>query len=227
MSSAADPSSVSDQRVGLQSRESGLLRLFGLLPNAVIVRDADDVILFWNDASTKLYGWTASEAVGKRSAVLLFTRLPVPQSAYDDEMRREGCWSGAVNRLRRDGQRLDVPYRAVVIAPAESSDGFHVEITGDPLPAAEVPVVPKRKGPRIASLLEKLRGLKAANAAVTKENKTLRAASDRALEQERHRRTLVDHENARLRELLMTFCAIALSFPISEESGDSADGEVK
>src|SRR5690349_24049615 len=40
--------------------------------DAILVRDLDQNILFWNKGAEKIYGWTAEEVVGKNAADLLY-----------------------------------------------------------------------------------------------------------------------------------------------------------
>src|SRR3954454_17253500 len=46
-------------------------RLLDLAHDAILVRDSEGVITFWNRAAEELYGWTAAEAVGRRAQDLL------------------------------------------------------------------------------------------------------------------------------------------------------------
>ena len=188
-----------------------LLQLFGMLPSAVVVRSPDDIILHWNDGATKLYGWTASEAVGKSSTALLFTRLPVPESSLATDLSRLGCWCGSVSRLRRDGQRIDVEYGAALIGGMEPLETLHVEFTWGQGVPAEPAALDKTRMPALETLVGTVRGLKAANAALTKENEVLRAGAEQAVQRERRRVALLAEENARLRNVLAQICRLTLS----------------
>src|SRR5215212_2578534 len=44
--------------------------------DAILVRDLDDHILFWNKSAERMYGWTGSEVIGKRADEVLFKDLP-------------------------------------------------------------------------------------------------------------------------------------------------------
>src|ERR1041385_7650908 len=46
--------------------------------DAILVRDLDHRILYWNKGAENIYGWTAAEAVGKNAHELLFHK-PSPQ----------------------------------------------------------------------------------------------------------------------------------------------------
>ena len=44
----------------------------------VFVRDLDGTIRFWSTGCTRLYGWSAEEAVGQSAHLLLRTEFPIP-----------------------------------------------------------------------------------------------------------------------------------------------------
>lgn len=71
---------------------------------AVIATDADGVVMAWNPAAERLYGWTAKEAIGRNIADLC-----VPQMARDvaadimDALRAGAQWSGGFLLRRKNG----------------------------------------------------------------------------------------------------------------------------
>lgn len=84
-------------------------RILELSHDTVIIRDKNDVIVYWNDGAEKLYGWMRSEAVGKHCESLLkcqFSSEEV-QAAFD----LEGHWTGELIRTRRDGASLTLASR--------------------------------------------------------------------------------------------------------------------
>jgi PAS domain S-box-containing protein len=84
-------------------------RILELSHDTVIIRDSDDVILYWNDGAEELYGWSRLEAVGKRCRTILQCEYPEDQVAAI--MQDAGHWSGEVIRTRRDGKRLTLASR--------------------------------------------------------------------------------------------------------------------
>jgi PAS domain S-box-containing protein len=52
-----------------------LAQLLRDLADAVVICDSDGTIVFWNDAATKLFGWSASEAVGNTLKLIVPERL--------------------------------------------------------------------------------------------------------------------------------------------------------
>ena len=90
-------------------------RLLDLTHDAVIGFDSDRRITYWNHGAERLYGWNASEAVGRIGDDLLQARLPGP---FDDVAAsppaRTGLWQGEAIHTTREGRRVVVESRIVV-----------------------------------------------------------------------------------------------------------------
>jgi PAS domain-containing protein len=80
-------------------------RLVDLVNDAVFVRTPDDKVSYWNHGAERLYGWTASEAVGRSPQELVRTVFPIPFS----EIAESEFWEGELLQTRRDGSRITVP----------------------------------------------------------------------------------------------------------------------
>ena len=50
--------------------------LLDLTHDAIVVRNMDGIITYWNAGAEQLFGWTAEQAVGRNSTELLRTRFP-------------------------------------------------------------------------------------------------------------------------------------------------------
>jgi PAS domain S-box len=82
--------------------------LLELTHDAIFVRDTADVITFWNRGAEELYGWPASQTLGRRAADVLETRFPIPPAAIEAELRQRGRWEGELTQTTRDGVVLTV-----------------------------------------------------------------------------------------------------------------------
>ncbi|SDT31115.1 PAS domain S-box protein [Actinoplanes derwentensis] len=82
--------------------------LLDLAPTAVIVRDLDDRITWWNRGAEATYGWSAEAAVGCPTHRLLDTRFPVLRTLVDRSLTDDGEWRGEVSHLCSDGSRITV-----------------------------------------------------------------------------------------------------------------------
>jgi PAS domain S-box-containing protein len=100
-------------------------RLLELIPAAVIVRDLDGTIRWWNARSTELYGWPLTAATGKTADRLLATAYPAHGTAAGQRERLEhdGRWEGRLQHVTADGRLLTVMSRQVLHQPEPGADG--------------------------------------------------------------------------------------------------------
>jgi len=73
-----------------------------------LTRDHNGTIVFWSEGCTRLYGWTAGEAVGRTTSDLLRTAYPVPLPDIEAAVERDGEWNGDVRHVTRSGRELVV-----------------------------------------------------------------------------------------------------------------------
>ena len=85
--------------------------LLDLTHDTVFVRDANNVITFWNRGAERLYGWTREEAVGQVSHHLMQTIFPAPLEKITAELNSTGRWEGELIHARRDGTQVVVASR--------------------------------------------------------------------------------------------------------------------
>ena len=71
--------------------------------DAIIVRDMQDRIHFWNKGAERLYGWSQEEAIG-RSTLDLFVRERHVDA--EQELLTKGEWSGQLKHKSKDGRDL-------------------------------------------------------------------------------------------------------------------------
>ena len=89
-------------------------QLLDLAHDAIIVRNADSSITYWNQGAEKTYGWTQAEARGKSTHDLLQTKFPQPLAEVHYQLFQEGWWEGELVHTRRDGVQITVESRQVV-----------------------------------------------------------------------------------------------------------------
>lgn len=83
-------------------------RLLDLSHDAIIVRDMDGHIRYWNHGAEELYGWARDEVMGKISNILLQTEFPIPIEQMTEELYRTDRWIGELVHTNRNGQRITV-----------------------------------------------------------------------------------------------------------------------
>ncbi len=74
----------------------------------ILVRDHQDRIVYWNKGAERLYGWTASEALGRVSHEILQTTFIQAQDEITRALESTGHWEGELFHRTRSGQRVMV-----------------------------------------------------------------------------------------------------------------------
>ena len=76
--------------------------------DAILVRDLDDRIIYWNKSAERLYGWRAEEVIGKRTTEFLFNTIPPEYKEAQKTLLERGSWRGEFNQITRNGKELIV-----------------------------------------------------------------------------------------------------------------------
>ncbi len=105
--------------------------LINLAHDAILVCDSIDRVLSWNRGAEELYGWSAQEALGRVTHILLKTRFPVSLPAVEAELEREGHWEGELVHTRRDGRTVVVESRQVLVRDEQGNSTAVLEINRD------------------------------------------------------------------------------------------------
>ncbi|HEY6094733.1 MAG TPA: EAL domain-containing protein, partial [Gallionellaceae bacterium] len=102
--------------------------LLDLAQDAIIVRDLDCHILFWNHGATATYGWSADDVSGQKIHQLLRTRFPQSQADIEYRLFRDGRWEGELEHITRDGRSITVASRWAVKRDKEGQPVAIMEI---------------------------------------------------------------------------------------------------
>jgi len=94
------------KRAEEQLREQA--ELLNLAHDAIMVRDIDDRIEFWNRGAEELYGWTGEEARGRLASDFLYFGDPEPMRAARQTLLETGRWSGESQHLTKTGEKVIV-----------------------------------------------------------------------------------------------------------------------
>ncbi len=84
--------------------------LIDMAQDAIVVRDLQHRVTFWNKSSEDLYGYTAEEVQGKAVTELLYRNTDAFVQAYQTTLET-GEWRGELEQMNREGKMLIVESR--------------------------------------------------------------------------------------------------------------------
>jgi PAS domain S-box-containing protein len=76
--------------------------------DAIIARDLDDRIFYWNKSAERLYGWSNEEVIGRDAKEILYKEVPPHFEEADRAVRENGEWSGEISQVTKDGREVTV-----------------------------------------------------------------------------------------------------------------------
>lgn len=101
----------------MQLRQDLAATLLELSQDAIIIRDAEDRIKFWNRGAQEMYGWTADEALSRRINLLLGTDSAA-YAALNARLEHTDAFDGELLQRRKDGTPIRVHCREVLVRGA-------------------------------------------------------------------------------------------------------------
>ncbi len=103
------------QREQTQEQLQERARLLDHSQDAIVVLNLENRILFWNSSATRLFGWTAHEAIGCYIDELLLEEFSPTLCEAQTSVIEEGEWQGELQHRRKDGQNVTVDSRWTLI----------------------------------------------------------------------------------------------------------------
>jgi len=105
-------------------------QLLDLANDAIIARESESRVTFWNKGAESLYGWTAEEADGKNLHALLSTPAASVHE-FRAALLDSGEWLGELRHKTRDGRQIIVQSRHVLQRTAGGDVARILEINRD------------------------------------------------------------------------------------------------
>jgi PAS domain S-box-containing protein len=102
--------------------------LLELASEAIMVRDSEGKIQFWNAGAEALYGWRREEASGRISHELLATTSPTPLGQIQIALTSNGRWDGNLSHRTKNGRDVVVASRQALL---KQKGGLVLEIDRD------------------------------------------------------------------------------------------------
>ncbi|MBW4641523.1 MAG: response regulator [Goleter apudmare HA4340-LM2] len=109
---------ISDRQAALRDRQLAEEKireqaaLLNFTTDAILVRDLQNHVLFWNQAAENLYGWQAQEAMGKNANELLYDEKAPPEAETAFlTVLNQGKWEGELAKVTKTGKEILVASR--------------------------------------------------------------------------------------------------------------------
>jgi PAS domain S-box-containing protein len=157
------PAKTAGKKSAKQARASRVVsgklhsELLELANDAIIVRDVDSVILYWNGGAQKTYGWTPAEACGNVTHQFLKTEFPEPLDQVYEKLYKVGSWEGELVHSTRDGKRIVVASRQVLQRDAQGRTIGILEINRDVTPRKQAEEALRNLSARLLQLQDEER----------------------------------------------------------------------
>ena len=105
--------------------------LLDLASEAIMVRDLDGVLQFWNSGAEAFYGWSRKEVLGRNVHQILRTKLPASAENIESAIARDGRWEGNLVQFTKEGREVVVASRQVLQLDGEGARRAILEISRD------------------------------------------------------------------------------------------------
>jgi PAS domain S-box-containing protein len=83
--------------------------------DAILVRDMDDRIIYWNKSAERMYGWRSEEVIGRKTTDFLFQSIPLDYTEAQKILLERGEWRGEFNQITKEGRALIVETRWTLV----------------------------------------------------------------------------------------------------------------
>lgn len=116
---AARASAEMDRRVS-DARIREQASLLDKAQDAILVRDLDHTITYWNKSAERLYGWSADEALGQSVEELLYRENTSFIRAHAHTLKY-GEWMGELTQIDKTGRVLTIEGRWTLVCDEEGN----------------------------------------------------------------------------------------------------------
>jgi len=103
--------------------------LLDIAHDAILVKDLEDRIIYWNKGAERTYGYTALEAVGCRSSIIHKDHAKYAEAM--DNVLKHGEWVGEMTNQAKDGRELVVQVRWTLVRNKQHSPKAILAINTD------------------------------------------------------------------------------------------------
>ncbi|KAM3091356.1 response regulator [Phormidesmis sp. 146-12] len=104
---------IERQRAEQKIREQAAL--LEITTDAMLVRDLQHTIVFWNKGAERLFGWKAEEAIGQNVNQLMYRKSSSQLKEAVNTVLEKGEWIGELNKITKSGQEVIVESRWTLV----------------------------------------------------------------------------------------------------------------
>lgn len=88
--------------------------LMDLASEAIMMRDLDGTVRFWNSGAEAMYGWSSAEVIGRDLHQLLRTTFPVSVEEIESTLVQGERWEGNLIQFAKDGREIVATCRKIL-----------------------------------------------------------------------------------------------------------------
>ncbi|MDX2242417.1 MAG: response regulator [Leptolyngbyaceae cyanobacterium bins.302] len=107
--------------------------LLDIATDAILVRDLEHRILFWNKGAERLYGWSAEEVCGQPTTQFLYKgqRMTPQMQEAQKTLITKGEWQGELNHITKTGRDVIVESRWTLVYNDDNQPKFILTVSTD------------------------------------------------------------------------------------------------
>jgi PAS domain S-box-containing protein len=140
-------------------------RLLDLTNEAILIRDHEDRVTYWNRGAQELYGYSAAEAFGQVTHKLLQTEHSESLQQIFKKLERDNRWSGELVHRRKDGTKTFVMSHWAVDRDERGKRSFILETNTDITARKQAELALQRSKQMLEEVVQqRTRALREANA---------------------------------------------------------------
>ncbi len=106
--------------------------LLDITTDAILVKDLDHQIRYWNKGAENLYGWNAQEAIGNYTNQFLYRPEALPQLQNVEKSLAEfGYWQGELQQVTKEGKEITVASRWTLVRDQQGEPESFLTVNTD------------------------------------------------------------------------------------------------
>lgn len=105
--------------------------LINLSHDAILVRNLDRTLRFWNKGAERLYGWTSDEVMGKTMEAQMYRSPQVLATVTEHTLTHGQDWTGELEQVNRDGASVYVQTRTTALRDAHGQINGMLGVNSD------------------------------------------------------------------------------------------------